>query len=64
MNIKLVLKVLGRVELVVAGSMTLPLVCALLYGEDPAPFLYSIAILLCINLPLSFLRTNSSFFLR
>ena len=64
MNIKLVLKVLGRVELVVAASMALPLACALLYGEDIAPFLWSIAIILCVSLPLSFLPTHSSFFLR
>ena len=64
MNIKLVLKVLGRVELVVAASMALPLACALLYGEDIAPFLWSIAIILCVSLPLSFLPTDSSFFLR
>ena len=41
MNIKLVLKVLGRVELVVAASMALPLACALLYGcllyTSPSP---------------------------
>lgn len=61
MNIKLVLKVLGRVELVVAASMALPLACALLYGEDIAPFLWSIAIILCVSLPLSFLPTHSSF---
>ena len=64
MNIKLVLKVLGRVELVVAAAMALPLACALLYGEDIAPFLWSIAIILCVSLPLSFLHTNRSFFLR
>ena len=64
MNVKLVLKVLGRVELVVAVSMILPLVCALLYGEDPYPFLYSMGIILCISLPLSFLPTVPSFFLR
>ena len=36
MNIKLVLKVLGRVELVVAAAMTLPLVCALIYRRKSA----------------------------
>ena len=64
MNIKLVLKVLGRVELVVAASMVLPLACALLYGEDPSPFLYSMGTIACISLPLSFLPTKPSFFLR
>ena len=64
MNVKLVLKVLGRVELVVAASMVLPLACALLYGEDPSPFLCSMGIIACISLPLSFLPTKPSFFLR
>ena len=64
MNVKLVLKILGRVELVVAVSMLLPLGCALLYGEDPLPFLCSMGIILCIGLPLSFLPTKPSFFLR
>ena len=64
MNLKLVLKVLGRVELVVAASMVLPLACALIYREDPTPFLFSMGLILCISLPLSFLRTDSSFFLR
>ena len=65
MNWKLVFKVLGRVELVVMAAMTLPLACALLYREDPTPFLYSMGIIACISLPLSFLPTkSSSFFLR
>ena len=46
----------GRVELVVAAAMLLPLGCALLYGEDPAPFLYTMGIILCISLPLSVLE--------
>ena len=45
MNWKLVFKVLGRVELVVMAAMTLPLACALLYREDPTPFLYSMGII-------------------
>ena len=65
MNFKLILKVLGRVELVVAVSMGLPLICALIYGEDPTPFLYSMAIILCVSIPLSCLPTkDTSFFLR
>ena len=65
MNFKLVLKLLGRVELVVAAAMLLPLGCALLYGEDPAPFLYTMGIILCISLPLSVLPVaDGSFFLR
>ena len=44
MNVKLILKLLGRVELLIAGSMLLPLGVSLLYGESPLPFLTSIAV--------------------
>ena len=54
MNVKLILKLLGRVELLIAGSMLLPLGVALLYGESPFPFLASIALLLCTCLPVSY----------
>ena len=64
MNVKLILKLLGRVELLIAGSMLLPLGVSLLYGESPLPFLTSIAVLLCTCLPLSLMRTGSGFFLR
>ena len=64
MNWKLVLKVLGRVALVVAASMVLPLGCALLYREDPTPFLYTMGIILCVSLPLSFLPADSRFSFR
>lgn len=57
-------KLLGRVELLIAGSMLLPLGVSLLYGESPLPFLTSIAVLLCTCLPLSLMRTGSGFFLR
>ena len=64
MNVKLILKLLGRVELLIAGSMLLPLGVSLLYGESPLPFLTSIAVLLCTCLPLSLMRTGPGFFLR
>ena len=64
MNWKLVLKVLGRVALVVAASMVLPLGCALLYREDPTPFLYTMGIILCVSLPLSFLPADKHFSFR
>ena len=61
MNWKLVLKILGRVSLVVAIAMVLPLGCALLYREDPRPFLYTMGIILCISLPLSLLPAEKTF---
>ncbi len=64
MNWKFVLKILGRVSLVVAASMTLPLLCALIYREDPLPFLYSMGIILCVSLPLSFLPAEKHFSFR
>ena len=64
MNWKLVLKILGRVALVVAASMVLPLGCALLYREDPTPFLYTMGIILCVSLPLSFLPADRHFSFR
>lgn len=64
MNIKLVFKLLGRVLLVEAGAMVIPMVVALLYRESPLPFLFSILIILCISLPLSFLPTQRHFFVR
>ena len=38
MNIRMVLRVVGRVTMLVAGSMLIPLVVALLYGVSPVPF--------------------------
>ena len=40
MNLKLVSRLVGRVLLVEAFFMLLPLAVALLYQEDPAPFLF------------------------
>ena len=42
MNLKLVSRLVGRVLLVEAFFMLLPLAVALLYQEDPAPFLLTI----------------------
>ena len=64
MNIKLVFKLLGRVLLVEAGALVIPLVVALLYQESPMPFVWSILVVLCISLPLSFLPTQRHFYVR
>lgn len=42
MNYKMIIKVLGMVLLCLAGLLLLPLITALCYREDPAPFLISI----------------------
>ena len=56
MNLKLVSRLVGRVLLVEAFFMLLPLAVALLYQEDPAPFLLTILLgaplLLLRHLPL------------
>ena len=44
MNIKLVLKLVGRVLLLEAAALVIPLAVTLLYRENPAPFLLSIAL--------------------
>ena len=43
MNLKLVFKVVGRILQIEAVAMVFPLAVALVYREDPAPFLWSIA---------------------
>ena len=50
MNIKLVLKLVGRVLLLEAAALVLPLAVALLYREDLLPFLLSIAIVAAVGL--------------
>ena len=65
MNIKLVLKLIGRILLVEAAALVLPLLVALLYREDPAPFLLTIAIVALCGLGLSALPChNRQFFTR
>ena len=65
MNIKLVLKLVGRLLLVEAVAMVLPMLVALLYRESPVPFLLSIAIVAICGLGLSALPCrNRQFFTR
>ena len=56
MNFKLVFKLTGKVLLVEAAAMLFPLFVALLYREDPRPFLYTIPLLLAAGALLSLLR--------
>lgn len=65
MNFKLVLRITGSTLLLEGGVLLLPLFVALLYGEDPAPFLKTIFILIPVGLALRYLiRAERSFFAR
>ena len=64
MNIKLVLKLVGRVLVMETAALTVPLAVALLYRESPAPFLLSIAIVAAVGLVLSTLPAKTQFFTR
>ena len=64
MNIRLVLRVTGRVMQLESAVMLVPLAVALLYRESPAPFLYSILIILISGTLLSHLPARRHFFAR
>ena len=64
MNFRVVFKLIGRILLLLAGSMVLPLVVALLYQESPFPFLSSILLLGLIGGGLSVLPANNRFYAR
>lgn len=49
MNFRLLYNVLGRILLIEAGLLVLPLVTALLYGESAVPFLLTILIVLAAS---------------
>ena len=62
MNIKLVLRLVGRVMAAESFALFFPMAVALLYRESPVPFLLSILIILAISLPLASMRTEKHFF--
>ena len=65
MNLKLVLRITGSTLLIEGAALVLPLLVALLYREDPRPFLYAIGIILIVGLPLRILlRTKPDFYAR
>lgn len=64
MNFRLVFRLAGKTLLVEAASMLLPLVVALLYGEDPTPFLLGIGITAGVGFLLSLLRSDTRFHAR
>jgi len=65
MNFKLVFRITGASLLLEGGALLLPLLVALLYGEDPMPFLRTLVLLIPVGLlPQLFRRLNRSFFAR
>ena len=64
MNFRLVLRVTGKTLMVLSVTMVLPLLVALLYREDPVPFLLAIAITGVVGLSLSLIRSDDHFFPR
>lgn len=64
MNLRLVLKLVGRVLLVEVAALVVPLAVALLYREDPAPFLLTILLMTLIGVGLSSLPCRQQFFAR
>ena len=46
MNYRIIISILGRVLIIETGLLLAPLAVALLYGESPAPFLYTIGLCL------------------
>ncbi|OUN23037.1 TrkH family potassium uptake protein [Pseudoflavonifractor sp. An85] len=65
MNFKTVFRVAGFTLLVEAAAMLLPMAVALYYGEDPSPFLKTIAIMVVLGLLSVFgLRGQRKFFAR
>ena len=64
MNFKLVFRVTGKTLLVEAGALLLPLAVCLYYGEDPAPFLCTIPLMLLVGGGLSLLKSDDHLFPR
>lgn len=64
MNFKLVFRVAGRVLLVAAACMLLPLLVTLFYREDPRPMLLSIVLTAAVGGLLSLLKSKTDFFAR
>ena len=65
MNFKLVFRIVGASLLLEAAAMVLPLIVALIYGEDIGPFILTIAILLIVGLASVFLlKAKREFYAR
>ena len=64
MNFRLVFRVAGRTLLVESAALLLPLLVCLLYRENPAPFLYTIPLMLLVGGGLSLLKSDDHLFPR
>lgn len=64
MNYKLMLRMMGYTLLVETLLLLLPLAVALIYKEDPTPFLYAILPLAVVGLALSRVKSKADFFSR
>lgn len=64
MNLKLVLRVVGHVITLEGISMFLPMLVALIYGEDLTPFIISITLVLFLGIILSSINATKEFFIR
>lgn len=64
MNVRLVLKVLGRVLLIEAGALALPMLVAVYYQESILPFLISIAVACIVGGVLCAITAERKFFVR
>ena len=62
MNIKLILKTLGKILLIEAGYMLISLLVSVFYGESVLPFLIAIAGMLLFALPLMLLHPSKTIF--
>ena len=64
MNLKVVLKIVGRVLTMEAIVLLLPMIVALFYREDLTPFIISIILVLFIGIVLSSINATKEFFIR
>ena len=64
MNFKQVFRIAGLSLLLEGVTMLLPLLVALLYGEDPMPFVKTIIILVAVGGLLALMRPKNAFFAR
>ncbi|MBR2503267.1 MAG: TrkH family potassium uptake protein, partial [Oscillospiraceae bacterium] len=64
MNLKVVLKIVGRVITMEAFVLLLPMLVAMIYGEDTTPFMVTIILVLFTGIILSSINSTKEFFIR
>ena len=64
MNLKLVLRVVGHVILLEGFCLFIPLIVAIIYGEDITPYITSITLVLFMGIILSSINATKEFFIR